>query len=372
MTSILPCPGTSIDELDTPMLVIELPKLEKNIETIHKFFRDRPAKVRSVTKGHKCPAIAQKQMVADGAIQFGLCCAKVSEAEVMAEAGARHIRMIEQVVGKQKIDRLMALARHTHIIALVDDGKNADQLAEAAAAHGIILDVLVEIEIGLNRCGVLPGAPAVNLAQHIAKKNSLNFAGLSAHEGTMAISDPDERVTKVRQRVQRLLDCREDVEGAGLSVDLCGAGSTTTWKIAGSMEGITEIDAGTYALMDRSIADAMPDLGFDPALTVITTVISRPTTNRAVIDCGHKAIGRSGDGGMPVVIGVPGARVDRINSEHGILALEGDARSLKLGEKVALGPRYGAAAVAAYDHYVGVRDQTVECVWQIAARVSHQ
>ena len=150
-TNFLPPPGTAYEDLETPQLVIDLPAMEHNIETLHRFFRGRPARVRSVTKGHKCPAIAQRQMTTDGAVPFGLCCAKVSEAEVMVAAGARHIRLIEQVVGKVKIERLMNLARSAQVIALVDDPRHVADLAGAAEAHGLTLDVLVEVEIGLNR-----------------------------------------------------------------------------------------------------------------------------------------------------------------------------------------------------------------------------
>ncbi len=372
MTNFLPRPGLAVEELDTPTLVIDLPTMERNIETMHAFFRNRPARVRSVTKGHKCPAIANLQMNADGAVAQGLCCAKVSEAEFMVDAGARHIRMIEQVVGRQKIERMMNLARRAHVIALVDDPGNVDEISEAAGAHGINLDVLIEVEIGLNRCGVQPGKPTVDLARHVMGKNSLRFAGLSGHEGTMAITDPEVRAVKVKERVQRLLNCRQDVEGAGLPVEICGAGSTTTWNIAGAMDGITEVDPGTYVLMDQGLVDAMPDLGFGAALTVLALVISRPTPNRAVVDCGHKAIGRPGDGGVPAVRFPTGATVNRLNSEHGILDLEGEATGLRIGDMVGLSPRYYAAAVLCHDHYVGVRDGLVECVWEIAARSSHQ
>jgi D-serine deaminase-like pyridoxal phosphate-dependent protein len=193
MTALLPAPGAPIEAIDTPALVLDLPVVESNIETMHRFFRNRAAKVRNVTKGHKCPALAQRQMAADGSIPFGLCCAKVSEAEVMVDAGALHVRMIEQVVGTAKIERLMGLARRAHVIALVDNIGNVDTLAEAAAHHRITLDVLIEVEIGLNRCGVLPGAQSLALAEHIGRQPTLRLAGLSAHEGTIAISDPEAR-----------------------------------------------------------------------------------------------------------------------------------------------------------------------------------
>jgi D-serine deaminase-like pyridoxal phosphate-dependent protein len=372
MTVILPPLGASIEEIDTPALVLDLPIVEANIETMHRFFRNRPAKVRNVTKGHKCPALAQRQMTTQGSIPFALCCAKLSEAEVMIDAGARHVRMIEQVVGKAKIERLMGLARRAQVIALVDDPGNLDSLAAAAEHHRVRLDVLVEVEIGLNRCGVPPGKPTLALTERIMRTPSLRFAGLSAHEGTIAIAEREARIARTRERVQRLLDTRQDLERAGIPVEICGAGATTTWNIAGAMEGITEIDPGSYVLMDNGLAEALPDLEFSLALAIHATVISRPTRDRAVIDCGHKAIGRAGDGGMPLVAWPPGATVNRLNSEHGILDLSAEATNLRVGDRVKLIPRYHGSAVIAHDHFIGVRDDRVECVWQIAARGSHQ
>jgi len=372
MTVILPRPGESADTLDTPALVLDMPIIERNIDIMHHFFRNRPARVRNVTKGHKCPALAQKQMVTEGSIPFGLCCAKVSEAEVMVAAGARDVRMIEQVIGVPKIERLMRLARQAHVIALVDDAGNVDMLDAAAARHGVTLDVLIEVEIGLNRCGVAPGQATVDLARHVMRQRSLRFAGVSGHEGTIAIADRDARIMRTRERVQRLLDTRADLERAGIAVEICGAGSTTTWNIAGAMDGITEIDPGSYVLMDTGLTDALPDLEFGLAMAVHATVISRPTRDRAVIDCGHKAIGRAADGGMPRVAWPAGATVNRLNSEHGILDLTVEAADLRIGDRVHLVPRYHGSAVVAYDHFIGVRDGLVECVWEIAARGSHQ
>jgi D-serine deaminase-like pyridoxal phosphate-dependent protein len=339
---------------------------------MHAFFRHRPVKVRNVTKGHKCPEIAKLQMTTAGSVPYGLGCSKVSEAEVMVEAGARDIRMIEEVVGRAKIPRLLDLARRAHIIALVDHPAHVEDLAAAAAAAKVKLDVMIEIEIGLRRCGVMPGKPALALARKIVRQKSLRFAGIGAHEGTIADVDREKRAARVRERVQQLLDTREDLERAGIEVEICGAGSTTSWNIAGAMDGITEIDPGSYALMDSGLAEAIPDLEFSPAISVAATVISHAAPTRAVIDCGHKALGRAGDGGMPKVVSPAGLRVNRLNSEHGILDVETGAGDLRIGSRVSMIPRYHGSVVVAYDHFVGVRDGKVECIWEIAARSSHQ
>jgi D-serine deaminase-like pyridoxal phosphate-dependent protein len=367
-----PSPGTSLEDVDTPALILDLSILERNIATMHDFFRGRPVKVRNVTKGHKCPDIARRQMTADGAVPYGLGCSKVSEAEVMVKAGARDIRMIEQVVGRAKVARLLALARRVHVIALADDPAHVEELASAAEAAHVKLDVMIEIDIGLNRCGVMPGEPALSLARTINRESSLRFAGIGAHEGTIADKNREIRVARTRERVQRLVNVREDIERAGLPVGICGAGSTTSWNIAGVMDGITEIDPGSYVLMDSGLAETIPDLEFLPAIAVAGTVISHAAPERAVIDCGHKALGRAADGGMPKVVAPAGVQVTRLNSEHGILQVGGGAVDLHIGSRVSMIPRYHGSVVIAYDQFICVRDNKVECVWDIAARGCHQ
>lgn len=372
MTQTPPHSGTAIEEIDTPALLLDLNVLEHNIEVMHAFFRNRTTKVRNVTKGHKCPEIAKRQMTADGAVPFGLGCSKVSEAEVMVEAGANDVRMIEQVVGHAKIARLVALARRARVIALVDDPAHVNALAAAAEAAKVTLDVMMEIEIGLNRCGVMPGERALSLADKIRKEKSLRFVGIGAHEGTIADIDRQTRTSRVRERVQRLVNTRQDLERAGFQIEICGAGSTTSWNIAGEMDGITEIDPGSYALMDSSLAESIPDIEFSPAISVIGTVISHAAPERAVIDCGHKALGRSADGGMPKVISPADVLVNRLNSEHGILDVGRSAGDLRVGTRVSMIPRYHGSVVVSYDHFVCIRDGKVECIWDIAARGCHQ
>jgi D-serine deaminase-like pyridoxal phosphate-dependent protein len=372
MDQLPPRPGTAIEDIDTPALVLDLDILERNIETMHAFFCDRPAKVRNVTKGHKCPEIAKRQMRAEGAVPFGLGCSKVSEAEVMVEAGARDIRMIEQVVGPAKIRRLVALAQRTRVIALVDHPSHVTELAAAAEAAHVRVNVMMEIEIGLNRCGVMPGERALSLADKIRRERWLHFVGIGAHEGTIADIDRQERTSRVRERVQRLVDTRQDLERAGFDVEICGAGSTTSWNIAGEMDGITEIDPGSYALMDSGLSESIPDIEFSPAIFVIGTIISHAVPERAVIDCGHKALGRSADGGMAKVVSPAGVLVNRLNSEHGILEVAKSAADLCVGSRVSMIPRYHGSVVVAYDHFVCVRNGNVECIWDIAARGCHQ
>ena len=368
----IPYPGTDVNDIDTPSLLIDLTNLEHNIEKMHSFFRNRPQKVRSVTKSHKSPDIANLQWIQEGAIPYGITCAKVSEAEVMVAGGAKQVRMIEQVVGSPKIERLMALAKRADVLALVDNPENIKSLSEAAQAFNVKLGILAEIEIGINRCGVEPGQPALDLVNSILKLNSkhLEFRGLSSHEGSLFIADFEERSIVAKERVQKLLDTRELLEKHSIPVEICGAGSTSCWNIVGAMDGITEIDPGSYALYEAQYVRKIPDNGFIPALRVLTTVISKPTPDRLVTDVGFKAC--SIEKGMPEVDWPEGIKVNRLNSEHGIIDITGsEGRQLRLGDKIMLIPQYQGTTIIGHDRYICIRNNKVEATFPILARGAH-
>jgi D-serine deaminase-like pyridoxal phosphate-dependent protein len=358
----LPLPGTPVEELDTPALVVDLPVMERNIERLHSYFAARAAKVRPHTKGHKSPILAHRQLDAGGTIG-GVCCAKVGEAEVMVLNGIKDVFITNEIVTRPKIARLMALARLADMMVAVDDPRNIQDLSEAARSFHVTLRVTVDVNVGIDRCGVDPGPQVVELAKMVARAPGLRFAGLMGYEGGMWIEGFEERSTATRARVQKLLDAREMVERAGLPVEIVSGGGTGTWNITGDVAGITEVQAGAYPFMDAHYR-YVPE--FDVSLTVLSTVISRPAEDRAIIDCGHKGIGVTL--GLPDVAWPKGAKVARLSSEHGNLDLEGDARQLRPGDKVWLIPSHGGTAVNIHAHYFTVRDSKLEGVWEIAAR----
>ena len=171
---------------------------------------------------------------------------------------------------------------------------------------------------------------------------------------------------------QRLVDTRADLERAGLPVAICAGGATAAWRVAGTMDGVTEVEPGAYATADYGLIRAVPEMGYGLALKVVATVLSRPVPERAVLDCGHKMVGVNLGGGMPGVLAPKGATMERLNSEHGILDLQQDARALRIGDKIELYPWYYGAVINANRHYIGIRDGRVECVWEIAAQGAHQ
>lgn len=377
----LPQPGTPLQDLDTPALLIDLPAFERNIGKVADFYRDKAAKVRPHVKSHKCPDIAHIQLAAGGT-NGGVCTAKLGEAEAMVGAGIRDVLVFNQITTRPKLQRLMALARHADVTVAVDDPENVSELADAARAFRVQLGVCVEVDIGIDRCGVDPGEPAVRLSTIVARSTPLRFRGLLGYEGAIAQVDFEERLIKTRQRIQRLLDTREMVERAGLSCEIVGGGGTATWNITGTLSGMTEVHPGRYCTADllwRPMGD------FEVALKVLTTVTSRPRKGLAIVDCGHKALHlnylSSMDNyqplapdfdGFPEVEGTTGARVTALDAEHGRLSLDGSAEGLRRGDKLTLLPAYNATPINQHDYFFGIRDATVETVWQIAAGRRYQ
>jgi len=355
-------PGTPKAELDTPALLIDLDVMERNLETAAAFFRSVKADLRPHTKTSKCPIIARKQIEA-GAI--GVCCAKVGEAEQMVFGGVENILIANQVVGRSKVARLMSLARRARMKVAVDDPQNVKDLSEAAQAFGADLDVLVEVNVGMDRCGVEPGQPVAELAKVVTRSKGLRFMGLMGYEGHLQNVTPfEKREAEAKKAMALLLQSKESVEKAGIPIEVVSAGGTGTYNITGRISGITEIEAGSYVFMDAAYRKVLQD--FECALTVLTTVISRPAPNRAVVDIGRKSI--SNDMGMPVVFNVPGATLVGLSEEHGTLTVEGDASQLRPGDKIEILPSHGDTTINIHSHYFATRKGKLEAIWEIVGR----
>ena len=356
--------GTPTEQLDTPALVVDLDALDHNIETVHAFFREREAKLRPHVSAHGCPAIAHRQLASDGTAG-GVSVSTVGEAETFAQAGVSDITVANEVVSHAKIARLCALARSCRVTVAVDNPRIVRRTSEAAQAAGVTLNVLVDVHTRLELCGVAPGEPAVELAREVSAAEGLRFAGLTTYEGAILAEDDDERAAESRAAIQRLLDTREMVERAGLDVDVVSAGGTHNYDVAGDMAGVTEVPAGSYALLDYRYLFRRPQLM--QAARVLATVMSRPQDDRAFLDCGQKAIGL--DTGLPAVEDIDGAEITRMSAEHGFLELEPRARDgVDLGHKVWLTPREIGTTANIYDYVNAVRGGKLEAVWDISAR----
>jgi D-serine deaminase-like pyridoxal phosphate-dependent protein len=373
--SIAPAaPATALVQIDTPALLIDLDAFERNLKRMAEFAADAGIRLRPHAKTHKSPIIAAKQ-VALGAV--GICCQKVSEAEVMVEGGIGDILLSNEIAGPRKLERLVRLARRAKLSVCVDDAEGVAELEAAARQAALRLDVLVEIDVGGRRCGMAPGAPAAQLARQIAQSSHLNFAGLQAYHGSAQhVRDAGER----REAIGRAVLCVQETQRALASLGLraakvTGAG-TGSYEYEAASTVYDELQPGSYIFMDadygrnRRVDGAAFD-AFEHALFVYATVMSRPAPERAIIDAGHKAL--AVDSGMPVPWRLEGAVYHRPSDEHGILDLTACAQRPARGEKVLLVPGHCDPTVNLHDWYVGVRglatpQARVESLWPVAAR----
>jgi D-serine deaminase-like pyridoxal phosphate-dependent protein len=356
--------GAPVEQLDTPALVVDLSTLERNIETLHAFFRERATKVRPHVESHRCPAIAHKQLAAGGTVG-GICVGTIGQAEVFTEHGFSDVLVANEIITAQKIDRLCGLARHARMTVAADHPQNVQDLSNAARTHGVTLHVAVDIHTRGNNCGVEPGQPALDLGKLVQQAPHLELAGLMTREGPGPTEDPGKLTAESRQWIQKVLDTREMLEKAGLSVGMVSVGGTYNYEIAGTMMGVTEVLAGTYALMDYRYAQSCPQ--FKAAARVMATVSSRPEPGSAIVDAGQKAVGI--DTGLPVAEEIPGAMVVALSAEHGRLRLREDVDGkVALADKVWLTPWDIGTCVNLYDYIHAVRDGKLEVVWEVAAR----
>jgi 3-hydroxy-D-aspartate aldolase len=355
-------------DVDTPALLLDLDSFERNLDRLDQSLAGFKVRVRPHAKSHKCPEIALRQM-AHGAV--GVCCQKVSEAEAMLEGGVMNVMISNEVVGAGKIARLAALGKRARVSVCVDDAQNVADLDAAARAVGATLDVLIEVNVGANRCGVNPGQPVVELANRITASKNLRFAGLHAYQGAAQHArTPAERrnaVSKATQQVRMTLGMLHEY---GIKPEIItGAGTGTYLHEAGS--GVyNEIQPGSYIFMDADYnrnldEDGKPLRYFEQSLFVWTTVMSHVLPERAVVDAGLKAL--SVDSGMPLVAGLPAVEFLRASDEHGVLRLP-VGTEVKVGDKIRLIPGHCDPTVNLYDWIVGVRGDKVESVWPITAR----
>jgi len=353
--------GLPKQELDTPTLCLDADALERNIARMAAFLQDKPAALRPHTKTHKCPTIAWMQLRA-GAI--GVTCAKVSEAEVMAAAGISDILIANQIIGPRKIARLVNLAAYTRVITAVEDAGHAAQLSEAAAAKSVRLRTIIEVDVGMGRCGTLPGQPTLELAQQLVGMKGLQFEGLMGYEGhAVMIEDLDERRRVAEQAMAALVGTRDLLLAHGIPVKIVSAGGSGTHEITGCYPGVTELECGSYATMDAKYRSV--GLDFEQALTVLAQVISA-RGDHAVIDAGMKAL--TPEFGLPVVLSPSGWALTRLSEEHGTLTRQEGGQPQRPGDRVEIAPSHGCTTINLHDAYTVTRKDVVEAAWPIAGR----
>ncbi len=355
--------GQSKLELDTPALLVDLDVMEANIARIVATCRAHGVAWRPHSKAHKTPEIAQMQIAA-GAI--GVTCAKLGEAEVMAAAGIRDILIANQIVGSIKIGRLTRLTERADPIVCVDSLENLGELDAAFASAGKRLRVAIEVNIGMNRAGVEPGPPVVALAHAIAKCRSLTFVGLAAWESqATTIVDPIEKERTVRDAVARLTASARACTAAGYAVTVVSCGGTGTFPYCAQQPGVTEVEVGGAIFSDMHYLTNY-HVDFTPALTILTTVTSRPTPTRIVVDAGRKSM--SGDAAMPAPRGLPPVSLVKLSAEHTKIELEEPNAAPKIGDKIEFIVGYSDTTVHLHEEIVGVRDGRIASIWRVAGR----
>jgi D-serine deaminase-like pyridoxal phosphate-dependent protein len=358
------------DEIPTPALLLDLDRFERNLARMAAHVRAAGKALRPHAKTHRCPEIAQRQ-VAAGAL--GVACAKLGEAEVMARAGVRGLLITTEVVSPSSIRRLTRLTGEApDTMVVVDHPDNVRALARAAAEDGVRLNVLVDVHVGARRTGLEPGKPALSLGRLVAEQPSLQLRGLQGYAGHCAhVMGWAARRQASHEAMAPLMDTRERFEAAGLPVEIVAGGSTGTYDIDTELAGLTELQSGSYCVMDldyRRIGgrsgEALTD--FDMALTVVATVVS-VASDRAMVDAGLKAF--STDKPFPPeAVERPGVAYGFAGDEHGRLAITDASRPPRLGERIEFFPPHCDPTFNLYDRVWGMRGEKVDVVWDIAAR----
>jgi D-serine deaminase-like pyridoxal phosphate-dependent protein len=351
----------TLSEIPTPALVLDIATLERNIQRMARFFAEGPCRLRPHFKAHKTPEIARRQLAAGSCT--GLTCATVSEAEVAA-AFCQDILIANEIVGPGKCDRVAALAARIHMTIAVDSAAGLDAIAAAATRVGAIVGVLIDVNVGQSRCGVASGDEVLRLAEHAKTARGVRLRGVMGYEGHLQpVRDRSEREKRTREAMFQLVAAAQLLRDNRFPCEIVSAGGTGTYDISGRLPGITEIQAGSYALMDSDYAEL--DLPFEQAFFVLGTVISRPDPGRCVADCGHKATSK--DHGNPVVIGIEGATVTALNDEHVVIALP-QGSGVTVGDRVKLRPSHTDPTVNLHDVFYAVEGDGVVDVWPITAR----
>ena len=352
-----------LHEIPTPALVVDLPAMERNIARMADYYAGRACKLRPHFKAHKTPAIAKRQLAAGSCT--GLTCATVGEAEVVArERLCDEILIANEIIGPGKAHRVAKLAAGVTMIVAIDSEYGLADVAAAANAAGVTIGVLVDVGVGLPRCGIAPGEAAVALAKRADATSGVVLRGVMGYEGhVVGIEDRVERESKATKAMDRLLSTARMVREAGLRCDIVSGGGTGTYDITGSMEGITEVQAGSYVLMDTAYAKL--DLPFEMAFSILGTVLSRPRPEQCATDSGLKAC--AVDHGNPSVKGVEGADVLFLSDEHATIALPA-ASTLGVGDRIELWPSHIDPTINLHDVLYAVEGDDVVEVWPIAAR----
>ncbi|TQM93944.1 3-hydroxy-D-aspartate aldolase BhcC [Roseinatronobacter monicus] len=364
-------PGMDEADIQTPCLILDLDALERNIKKMGDYARAHGMRHRVHGKMHKSVDVAKLQESLGGSC--GVCCQKVSEAEVFARGGIRDVLVSNQVRDPAKIDRLARMPLlGARTICCVDDVTNVADLSEAATRHGTQIECLVEIDCGAGRCGVTTTPAVVEIAKAIDAAPGLKFAGLQAYQGAMQHMDSyDDRKAKIALAVAQVKDAVDTLKAEGLDCDIVGGGGTGSYYFESNSGVYNELQCGSYAFMDADYGRILDKEGkridqgeWENALFILTSVMSRAKPGKAIVDAGLKA--QSVDSGLPVIFGRDDVTYVKCSDEHGVV--EDLDNVLKVNDKLRLVPGHCDPTCNVHDWYVGVRGAKVETLWPVSAR----
>jgi D-serine deaminase-like pyridoxal phosphate-dependent protein len=349
-----------VTSLDTPSVVVDLDIVDRNVRRMAEFAREHGVQLRPHAKSHKTAAIARRQ-VDSGAV--GLTVAKLDEAETYLKAGFDDLFVANQVIGPLKWSRLAELQSHGTVSVGVDSIDGARGIAEAAREAHTTVPVVIEIDTGLHRAGVQPGEPAVALARQVASLDGLELRGLFTHAGhAYAATSPQEVQRIGRLEGELLVMTADQIRALGIACPVVSVGSTPTAMISGAVPGVTEMRPGNYVFYDRMQVGLGSAQRSDCALTVLTTVISRPSADRAVIDAGSKTFALDrGAHGLEALLGFGediefGLVLDRLSEEHGVIQLDSSqAAPLRVGDRLRILPNHACTTANLAEALYGMR-----------------
>lgn len=364
-------PGMDEADIQTPALVLDLDALERNIKKMGDYAKAHGMRHRVHGKMHKSVDVAKLQEELGGAV--GVCCQKVSEAEVFARGGIKDILVSNQVRDPQKIDRLARLPKlGARTIVCVDDIDNVADLSAAAQKHGTELEVFVEIDCGAGRCGVTTTEAVVEIAKAVNAAENLKFSGIQAYQGAMQHMDSyEDRKAKLDIAIAQVADAVEGLKAEGIACELVSGGGTGSYYFESNSGVYNELQCGSYAFMDADYGRILDKDGnridqgeWENAFFLLTQVMSHAKADKAIVDAGLKA--QSVDSGLPFIFGRDDVEYIKCSDEHGVVSDPSGA--LKVGDKLRLVPGHCDPTANVHDWYVGVRNGKVETVWPVSAR----
>ena len=364
-------PGMDEADIQTPCLILDLDALERNIRKMGEYAKAHGMRHRSHGKMHKSVDVQKLQEALGGAV--GVCCQKVSEAEIFARGGIGDILVSNEVRDPVKIDRLARLPRHgARIIVCVDDPANVAELSAAAQRHDTTLECLVEIDCGAGRCGVRTPSAAIGIAQAIDAAPALRFSGLQAYQGAMQhLESYENRKARLDEAIALVKTIVEALRAAGLNPELVSGGGTGSYYFESNSRIYNELQCGSYAFMDADYGRIRDKHGrridkgeWENALFILTSVMSHAKPDQAVCDAGLKV--QSLDSGLPLIHGRSDVKYISASDEHGVIEDKGGV--LRINEKLKLVPGHCDPTCNLHDWYVVVRNGKVEAVWPVSAR----